>query len=42
MRASYSMLLDHQFLVIHGEVEDVKMGAFIKEILDLSPASQSE
>jgi len=42
MRASYSMLLDHQFLVTHGEVEDIKMGAFIKEILDLSPASQSE
>ena len=42
MRASYTQLLDHSFLVSHCVVEDSKMGDFIKEILDLSPASQSE
>merc|ERR1719384_1733133 len=36
-RANYTQLLDHEFLVSHGEVEDAKMGSFIQEILDLSP-----
>ena len=36
-RATYTQLLDHSFLVTHGEVEDAKMGSFIKEILELSP-----
>merc|ERR1719153_548427 len=34
-RANYTQLLDHQFLITHEEVEDSKMGSFIKEILDL-------
>jgi len=41
-RANYTQLLDHKFLVLHGEtVEDARMGSFIKEILDLSPAEGS-
>ena len=36
-RANYTQLLDHQFLITHEEVEDSKMGSFIKEILDLPP-----
>jgi len=36
-RANYTQLLDHQFLITHEEVEDSRMGSFIKEILDLPP-----
>jgi len=38
-RASYTQLLDHEFLVTHAEVDDTTMGSFIKEILDLTPAA---
>lgn len=41
-RASYTQLLDHRFLVTHAEVEDQKMGSFIKEILDLSPSASDQ
>jgi len=34
-RATYTQLLDHQFLISHGEVEHGKMGAFIEEMLGL-------
>ena len=40
-RASYTQLLDHQFLTTHAEVDDQTMGSFIKEILDLAPAAAS-
>ena len=40
-RASYTQLLDHEFLVTHGEVEDAKMGLFIQEILDLAPTTET-
>ena len=39
-RATYTQLLDHKFLTTHGEVDDAKMGSFIKEILDLSPGQE--
>ena len=39
-RATYTQLLDHKFLTTHGEVDDSKMGSFIKEILDLSPGQE--
>jgi len=39
-RANYTQLLDHEFLVSHGEVEDAKMGSFIQEILDLAPDTE--
>ena len=41
-RASYTQLLDHEFLVSHGEVEDAKMGSFIQEILDLAPTTETQ
>ena len=41
-RASYTQLLDHEFLVTHGEVEDAKMGLFIQEILDLAPTTETQ
>ena len=41
-RLSYAQLLDHKFLVTHGEVEDAKMGLFIQEILDLAPATEMD
>jgi len=41
-RASYTQLLDHEFLVTHGEVEDAKMGLFIQEILDLAPTTETD
>ena len=31
-RANYTQLLDHQFLISHEEVEDCKMGSFIKGV----------
>ena len=36
-RSSYAQLLDHEFLVTHGELEDAKMGLLIQEILDPRP-----
>ena len=41
-RASYTQLLDHEFLVTHAEVDDTTMGSFIKEILDLSPGASNQ
>lgn len=38
-RANYNSLLEHPFLVEHENVQDTKMGAFIKEILDLPPVT---
>jgi len=40
-RATYPQLLDHKFLLTHGEVDDAMMGDFIKEILDLTPSAEA-